>query len=155
MWEWLRSTRWRLNRGGPDQAGVGSERPRVKAESRCGMAEVIRLFPEPSRLKPPAPPVGMLDPESFDTPSFIPAPELEKWLRATFIEEGGPLQNDDHFHLRFAHIGVRWTSIENSRHGRRVVGQAERGDPRQWGSGRERARNFRSCNGSGASRISS
>jgi hypothetical protein len=97
------------------------------------MAEVIRLFPEPSRLKPPAPPVGMLDPESFDTPSFIPAPELEKWLRATFIEEGGPLQNDDHFHLRFAQIGVLWTSIENSRHGRRVVGQAERGEPAAMG----------------------
>jgi hypothetical protein len=27
--------------------------------------------------------------------------------------------NDDHFHLRFAQIGVLWTSIENSRQGRR------------------------------------
>jgi hypothetical protein len=25
--------------------------------------------------------------------------------------------NDDHFHLRFAQIGVFWTSIENSRQG--------------------------------------
>jgi len=35
--------------------------------------------------------------------------------------------------LRFAHIGVLWTSVENGRHGRRVVGQAERGDPAAMG----------------------
>jgi hypothetical protein len=97
------------------------------------MAEVIRLFPEPSGLKRPMPPAGMLDPENFETPTFAPAPELETWLRSTFIEEGAPLQNDDHFHLRFAQIGVLWTSIENARHGRRVVGQAERGGPAGMG----------------------
>ena len=71
----------------------------------------------------------MLDALDFEGPTFVPAPELEGWLRSTFIDEGAPLQNDDHFHLRFAQIGVLWTSIENSRRGRRVVGQAERGDP--------------------------
>jgi hypothetical protein len=71
----------------------------------------------------------MLDPENLDAPTFEPAPELETWLRSTFIEEGAPLQNDDHFHLRLAQIGVLWTSIENFRGGRRVVGQAERGEP--------------------------
>jgi Putative phage metallopeptidase len=50
-------------------------------------------------------------------------------LQEMRIEEGAPLQNEDHFHLRFAHIGVLWTSIENSRAGRRIVGQAERGEP--------------------------
>jgi hypothetical protein len=89
------------------------------------MAQVIRLFPEPSRLKRPAPPAAMLDPENLDAPTFEPAPELETWLRSTFIEEGAPPQNDDHFHLRLAQIGVLWTSIENSRQDRRVVGQAE------------------------------
>jgi hypothetical protein len=89
------------------------------------MAEVIRLFPEPSRLKRPAPPAAMLDPDSLGA-TFAPAPELETWLRSTFIEEGATLQNDDHFHLRFAQIGVLWTSVENARQGRRVVGQAER-----------------------------
>jgi hypothetical protein len=79
------------------------------------------------------PPAAMLDPENFEAPTFVPAPELETWMRSTFIEEGAPLQNDDHFHLRFAHIGVLWTSIENGRHGRRVVGQAERGDPAAMG----------------------
>jgi putative metallopeptidase len=97
------------------------------------MAEVIRLFPEPSRLKRPAPPAAMLDAQNFEGPTFVPAPELESWLRSTFIDEGAPLQNEDHFHLRYAQIGVLWTSIENSRHGRRVVGQAERGDPTAMG----------------------
>jgi hypothetical protein len=75
----------------------------------------------------------MIDPETFEAPTFVPAPELKRWLRSTFIDEGAPLQNGDHFHLRFAQIGVLWTSIENSRHGRRVVGQAERGDPMAMG----------------------
>jgi hypothetical protein len=92
------------------------------------MAQVIRLFPEASRLRRPAPPAAMLDPENRDAPTFGPAPELETWLRSTFIDEGAPLQNDDHFHLRMAQIGVLWTSIENSRQGRHVVGQAERGE---------------------------
>jgi hypothetical protein len=86
-------------------------------------------FLEPARLKRPAPPATMLDPENFETPTFVPAPELETWLRTTFINVGAQLQNEGHFHLRFAQMGVLWTSIENSRHGRRVVGQAERGDP--------------------------
>jgi hypothetical protein len=97
------------------------------------MAEIVRLFPEPSRLKRPAPPAGMLDAQNFEGPTFVSAPELESWLRSTFIEEGAPLQNEDHFHLRYAQIGVLWTSIENSRHGRRVVGQAERGEPAAMG----------------------
>jgi hypothetical protein len=97
------------------------------------MADIIRPFPEPSRLKRPAPPAAMLYLENFKAPTFVPAPEFETWLRSTFIEEGGPLQNDDHFHLRFAQIGVLWTSVENGRHGRRVVGQAERGEPAAMG----------------------
>jgi len=75
----------------------------------------------------------MFDAENLEGPTFVPAPELESWLRSTFIEEGATLQNEDHFHLRYAEIGVRWTSIDNSRHGRRVVGQAERGDPTAMG----------------------
>ena len=75
----------------------------------------------------------MLEPEAFGVLTFVPAPELATWLRSTFIDEGAPLQKEDHFHLRFAQIGVLWTSIENSRHGRRFVGQAERGDPAVMG----------------------
>jgi Putative phage metallopeptidase len=69
----------------------------------------------------------------FRDATFVPAPELESWMRLTFIDEGAPLQNEDHVHLRYAQIGVLWTSIENSRHGRGVVGQAERGDPTAMG----------------------
>ena len=64
------------------------------------MAEVIRLFPELSRLKRPMPPAAMLDPENFEAPTFVPAPELETWMRSTFIEEGAPLQNDDRRDVR-------------------------------------------------------
>jgi hypothetical protein len=119
------------------------------------MADVIRLFPEPSRLKRPMPPAAMLDPGGFDAPTFVPTPELETWMRTTFIDEGAPLQNEDHLHLRYAQIGVLWTSIENSRNGRRVVGQAERGTRRQWADGPRLARNYRFADGSGISPISS
>jgi hypothetical protein len=97
----------------------------------------------------------MLDSESFDAPTFIPAPELETWLRSTFIEEGAPLQNDGHFHLRLAQIGVLWTSIENARNGRRVVAKRSAAGRTPWANGLSLARNFRSWNGSGESRISS
>ena len=79
------------------------------------------------------PPAAMLDPENFEAPTFVPASEPETWMRSTFIDDGAPLQNDDHFHLRFAHIGVLWTSVENGRRGRRVVGQAETGEPAAMG----------------------
>jgi hypothetical protein len=96
----------------------------------------------------------MLDPENLEAPTFIPALELETWFRSTFIEEGSPLQNDDHFHLGLAGIGVLWTSVENSRQGRRVVGQAERGEPAVLGKW-AKAPSSRSSNGSASSRISS
>jgi hypothetical protein len=59
---------------------------------------------------------------------------------ATFIEPGAPLFNEDHQHLQGAHIGALWTSVENARHGRRIVGQAELGKPMgamgRWGRAR-------------------
>jgi hypothetical protein len=63
--------------------------------------------------------------ESLMLPRFEPAPELLDWLTSTFIVEGAPLQNPDHAHLAMAQLGVLWTNVENSRSGRRVVGQAE------------------------------
>jgi hypothetical protein len=59
---------------------------------------------------------------------------------ATFIEDGAPLFNEDHRHLQGASIGSLWTSVENARHGRRIVGQAELGKPMgamgRWGRAR-------------------
>lgn len=79
----------------------------------------------------PMPPAALHDP--IDAPSFLPAPELHDWLRETFINEGARLENEEHVHLRFATLGVLWTSVPNSRQGRSVVGQAEVGAPRAMG----------------------
>lgn len=56
---------------------------------------------------------------------FVPAPEVEAWLRAQILEEGGHLHNPDHQHLLEAHIGVLWTNVPNQKQGNVVVGQAE------------------------------
>ncbi len=52
-------------------------------------------------MKLPVPPQRLL--ESL-RPRFEPAPELKEWAYATFIEEGSPLQNVDHEHLKDAEI---------------------------------------------------
>lgn len=61
--------------------------------------------------------------------SFVPAPDVSEWLSATFIDEGGSAHNPDHLHLKPATIGVLWTVVENSRKGRRIIGQCEIGTP--------------------------
>jgi hypothetical protein len=58
-------------------------------------------------------------------PAVKPAPELEAWARATFIDEGALLENEEHVHLRDATIGFLWAAVANARQGRSVVGQAE------------------------------
>lgn len=60
-------------------------------------------------------------------PSFVPAPDLVAWMTSTFIEEGAPLENEDHFHLRYAQLAALWTRLPNGRAGRAIVGQAEFG----------------------------
>lgn len=74
----------------------------------------------------PSPPTSLLD---NPLPQFAASDELADWARDTFITEGGELENADHAHLRFATIGFLWTNVPNGRHGRSVVGQAERGEP--------------------------
>lgn len=56
---------------------------------------------------------------------FLAAPEVEAWIRETFIDPNGPLHNPDHQHLQGAQIGVLWASSVKQRQMRRVVGQAE------------------------------
>lgn len=80
----------------------------------------------PKRFSRPMPPADMRFEE------FRPAPELEAWARAVFIEDG-PLCNPDHEHLRQASIGCVWTTVENVRSMRRVVGQAELMPPMAMG----------------------
>lgn len=62
-------------------------------------------------------------------PAFRPAPDLAAWMMATFIADGAPLQNDDHQHLQEGNIGVLWTTVDNARGGRAIIGQAELGKP--------------------------
>lgn len=75
------------------------------------------------RARPRAP--GHLLETLSDGPAFVPAPEVERWIFETFIDEGAPLANPEHEHLRDARIGVLWTSAPNGKHGRAIVGQAE------------------------------
>lgn len=83
-----------------------------------------------TELNRPRPPEHLFSIENvLDGLQFVPAPDLVEWAFATFINEGAPLENEDHAHLRSARIGALWTSVENARQGRMVVGQAELGKP--------------------------
>lgn len=75
------------------------------------------------RPRPPADLIGLEGAVQGDT--FVPAPDVLAWAKATFIEEGAPLLNHEHAHLSTANIGVLWTNAPNSRHGRDILGQAE------------------------------
>lgn len=75
----------------------------------------------------PVPPEGIFDLEAGD--QFLPAPEIIQWARATFIDEGATLENEEHQHLRVANLGALWTNVENAKRGRRVIGMAEPGSP--------------------------
>lgn len=85
-------------------------------------------------MQRPRPPQSLLDVETaLDEGSlhrsFVPAPDLIEWAVATFIAEGAALENEDHAHLRHARLAALWTSVPNSRNGRAIVGQCERGKP--------------------------
>lgn len=71
---------------------------------------------------------------------FRPDPALTAWVRDTFVHgiTGSALQNEEHGHLALAHLGFLWTNARNARHGRVVLGTAERFDPK--GDGWVRAR---------------
>ncbi|MDI3341605.1 MAG: putative metallopeptidase [Sphaerobacter sp.] len=93
--------------------------------------------PEPLREPCPAPELA----------GFTAAPELERWVRDTFVSgvTGSPMHNPEHAHLALARIGVLWTNAANVHHGRVVLGTAEMPDPkgtpwqraRQWAQLRE------------------
>jgi hypothetical protein len=80
----------------------------------------------------PFPPEFLLE---NDAPGFLfePAPDLVAWIHHTLLNEDSPLYNDEHVHLVDARIGVLWTNCDNSRMGKGIVGQAERGGGGQGG----------------------
>lgn len=84
-----------------------------------------------AKIVRPAPPAELL--AELVAPRFDPAPDLEQWARATFIDEDATLLNEEHRHLRYASLGFLWTNVPNGRHGRRVVGQCELGKPQAMG----------------------
>lgn len=55
----------------------------------------------------------------------IAAPELEVWIRATFVDEGAFLFSEEHIHLQHAKIGILWCAVPLAKHMMTVVGQAE------------------------------
>jgi hypothetical protein len=57
--------------------------------------------------------------------AFWPAPEVEEWFRAVFLDPDSPLYNPEHEHLNSARVGVLWTTAECVRQMKRVVGQVE------------------------------
>ena len=56
---------------------------------------------------------------------FIPAPEIDLWIRRTFLDEDSELFNEDHIHLKEAHIGFLWTNVPHNSKMRGVAGTAE------------------------------
>lgn len=85
-------------------------------------------------LERPQPPEVLIESSAA---LFLPAPELEAWLRLALTNEDAVFFNEDHWHLRLATIGVLWTNVKNARGGTRIVGQAEKPMSRGgWGGAR-------------------
>lgn len=72
----------------------------------------------------PSPPREALK-ESEVRPLFMPAPELDVWVKETFLDEESALYNDEHEHLLPSTIGYLWTNVTNTKNMRRIVGTAE------------------------------
>ena len=56
---------------------------------------------------------------------FIPSPELDLWVRKTFLNSYSELYNEEHIHLAKAHIGFLWTNVPNIKQGKIVAATAE------------------------------
>ena len=57
---------------------------------------------------------------------FIPAPELDHFVRTTFLDCLSELYNEEHAHLGKAHLGWLWTNVPYVKQMRVVAGQAEK-----------------------------
>jgi len=74
----------------------------------------------------PFPPDGLVSVEGLLAPDrFEPAPDFARWIRETYLEEGGAFFFDTHSRLLNAQIGVLWTTAPYWRRGRQVLAQAE------------------------------
>ena len=75
-----------------------------------------------SKTNRPKPPAIFADPTNT---RFEPAPEVQEWVNNTFIDENGPLFNEEHIHLQNADICFLWAPGAFAKQGRTVLGQAE------------------------------
>ncbi len=82
-----------------------------------------KTLPALPKLLRPMPPAAVVD-QLFST-AFAPAPELAEWVKTTFLDEGGPLYNEEHQHLRDADIGFLWASDGFVKAQRTILGQCE------------------------------
>lgn len=57
---------------------------------------------------------------------FVPSPELEEWVRKTFLDDDSPLFNEEHIHLKRADLRFLWTNVPNVKKMRVIAGEAER-----------------------------
>lgn len=87
----------------------------------------------------PRPPKKLL--ESWQT-EFLPAPELDEFVRESFLNEDSKLYNYDHRHLRQARIGYLWTNAGNTKQMKTVVGTCEIPKPSPMSSVWQKARYF-------------
>lgn len=92
--------------------------------------------------KRPMPPEGMgklPDGEESAIPSFIPALDMEAWVRDTFISEAGRLHNPDHKHLEYASLKFLWAGTGMKKQMKTVIGLAEQVTFRcnAWQKGRQ------------------
>jgi len=72
----------------------------------------------------PFPPEILID-DYVGIDYFISSPELDAWVRDTFLNERSPLYNPEHEHLLPAQIGYLWTNVPCAQKQRSVAGMAE------------------------------
>ncbi|TAA54029.1 putative metallopeptidase [Shinella sp. JR1-6] len=77
-------------------------------------------------IERPQPPESLF---GLDGAPFTPALDMPEWVQVAFLDEASPIANPEHAHLADAHIGYLWAAVENTRKGKRVIGQCETGTP--------------------------
>src|SRR5690349_3540696 len=85
----------------------------------------------------PRPPKKLLETRQTE---FMPAPDLDIFVRDSFLNEDSKLYNYDHRHLRQARIGYLWTNVGNQKQMKSVVGTCEIPKPSPMSSVWQKAR---------------
>lgn len=84
-----------------------------------GTGDVQALASAPPR------PLAPVTVSRMSADAFVPAPEMARWIRETFLRAGSTLYNPAHVHLEFASIGLLWTNVPNRSRMRIVLATAE------------------------------